>query len=147
MAKSQKHQSLEGHKPLPFEPQTTQKQSSKKQTASPRPASKARGIPPVVSQRMARRMALFCGIPSLLGFLTMPAGYLIITNDWLKLPNAAVILVSMGFLGLGVLGLSYGVFSASWDEERSGTRLGFQEFKLNLGRTIEAWRSSKAQGS
>jgi len=96
---------------------------------------------------MAQRMALFCGIPSLLGFLTMPAGYLIITNDWLKLPNAAVILVSMGFLGLGVLGLSYGVFSASWDEERSGTRLGFQEFKLNLGRTIEAWQSSKAQRS
>jgi hypothetical protein len=92
-------------------------------------------------------MALFCGIPSLLGFLTMPAGYLIITNDWLKLPNAAVILVSMGFLGLGFLGLSYGVFSASWDEERSGTRLGFQEFKLNLGRTIEAWQSSKAQRS
>jgi len=92
-------------------------------------------------------MALFCGIPSLLGFLTMPAGYLIIANDWLKLPNAAVILVSMGFLGLGVLGLSYGIFSASWDEERSGTGLGFEEFKLNLGRTIEAWRSSKAQGS
>lgn len=77
----------------------------------------------------------------------MPAGYLVISNDWLELPNASVILVSMGFLGLGVVGLSYGIFSASWDEDQPGTRLGFQEFKLNLGRTIAAWRQGRADPS
>jgi len=53
------------------------------------------------------------------------------------------VLVSMGFFGLGVLGLSYGVLSASWDENRVGTLLGWQDFTQNLGRTIAAWRSIK----
>jgi hypothetical protein len=53
-----------------------------------------------------------------------------------------VVLVSMGFFGLGVLGLSYGVLSASWDEEIPGTKLGWQEFTTNLGRMTSAWRSA-----
>jgi hypothetical protein len=156
MAKSSKGSSGD-RKPLPFEPKPPAKASVEKpaptprrspKPSSPKPATaKKASIPQVVSQRMARRMALFCGVPSLLGFLTMPAGYLILSHHWLELPNVAVLLVSMGFLGLGVLGLSYGVFSASWDEDRLGSPLGFQEFKLNLGRTIEAWRSGRQSPS
>ncbi|HAJ61537.1 MAG TPA: DUF3464 domain-containing protein, partial [Cyanobacteria bacterium UBA8543] len=96
----------------------------------------------VVSKRMVSRMALLCGIPTVLGLSTFFVSYFLIKNIGLKLPNPAVVLVSMGFLGLGVLGLSYGVLSASWDEDLPGTWLGWQEFTTNLGRMRAAWRSA-----
>ena len=100
-------------------------------------------IPEVVSKRMARRMAIFCGIPSALGMVTFIASYLLLVKVGIKLPNVAVVLVSMGFLGLGVLGLSYGLISASWDEERVGTRVGLEEFNLNFKRLTGAWKSAR----
>ena len=99
-------------------------------------------IPEVVSQRMVRRMALLCGIPTVLGIATFFVSYFLVTNVGLKLPNVAVVLVSMGCFGLGVLGLSYGVLSASWDEDVPGTKLGWQEFTTNLGRMTSAWGSA-----
>lgn len=108
------------------------------------PASKEEmAIPAVVSQRMARRMAFFCGIPTALGMLTFVVSYFIVINAQFKLPNSAVVLVSMGFFGLGVLGLSYGLLSASWDEEIPGSLGGWQEFTTNWGRMTEAWRASR----
>lgn len=87
-------------------------------------------------------MALFCGIPTLLGLASFPTGYFILQQG-IELPNVAVLLVSLGCLGLGVLGLSYGVLSASWDEEALGTALGWSEFQLNLGRMIEGWKEAR----
>ena len=100
-------------------------------------------IPDAVSKRMVRRMALLCGIPSTLGISTFFVSYFLITKMGLELPHVAVVLVSMGFFGLGVLGLSYGLFSASWDEDTPGSILGWQEFTTNLGRTTSAWRSAR----
>ncbi|MEM7596032.1 MAG: photosystem II biosynthesis protein, partial [Cyanobacteria bacterium P01_A01_bin.83] len=34
-------------------------------------------------------------------------------------------------------------FSASWDEDRPGSVWGADEFKINLGRTRDAWKESK----
>ena len=98
-------------------------------------------IPDVVSKRMVRRMALFCGVPSVLGMTTFVTSYLLVIRDIVELPNIAVVLVSMGFFGLGVLGLSYGVLSASWEEEEVGSALGITEFGINLKRMAGAWRS------
>lgn len=100
-------------------------------------------IPKVVSDRMARRAALFSGIPTFLGVATFFVSYFIVSHGWVKLPNVAVLLVSMGFFGLGVLGLSYGILSASWDEDRLGTKLGWQDFKVNWGRMVSTWRSTR----
>jgi hypothetical protein len=100
-------------------------------------------VPKVVSNRMARRMALFCGIPTALGMATFIASYIIKSYTLFKLPNVVVLLVSIGFFGLGILGLSYGVLSASWDEERIGSKLGGQEFRTNWGRMMSAWRSTR----
>ncbi len=101
------------------------------------------GIPEAVSQRMARRMALFCGLPTSLGMLTFVASYIVVSQNWFKLPNVAVVLVSMGFFGLGVLGLSYGILSASWDESRPGSLLGTEEFGVNFARMREAWKANR----
>lgn len=139
---------------LPFEPHKKRKKAAKTspkpvaseatpQKAQPTAVSKESvAIPEVVSKRMVRRMALLCGTPTVLGIITFFASYFLVKNLGLKLPNVAVVLVSMGFFGLGVLGLSYGVLSASWDEEIPGTMLGWREFTTNWGRMTAAWRSA-----
>lgn len=101
------------------------------------------GIPEVVSRRMIRRMALLSGVPSALGMSTFIVSYLVVSNDLIRLPNYAVLLVSLGWFGLGVLGLSYGVLSASWDEASPGSKLGWTEFTVNWGRMTQAWRSPR----
>jgi cell wall-associated NlpC family hydrolase len=103
----------------------------------------ATGIPEVITKRMTRRMALFCGIPTALGMLTFVVSYIIVSQHLFKLPTVVVFLVSLGFFGLGVLGLSYGALSASWDEDRLGSWLGWSEFRVNFGRTVESWRTAK----
>jgi Photosynthesis affected mutant 68 len=149
---------------LPFEPaQTIKKTAKKTPPAIPKPAiakpksaiekpnaakkastgSAFVGIPESVSRRMAKRAGLFCGIPTLLGMLTFVVSYFIVSKNIYKLPPIAVLLVSLGFFGLGVLGLSYGAFSASWDEGRLGSWLGFSEFRTNFGRTISSWKAAQ----
>jgi hypothetical protein len=90
---------------------------------------------------MMRRMALFCGVPTTLGMLTFVVSYIIVSHEWLKLPNYAVLIISLSWFGLGFLGLSYGVLSASWEEEVPGSLLGLQEFGTNWKRMTSAWRS------
>ena len=141
---------------MPFEPRNNNKKEKTAKTApkaikqkrkaasrSSRPNSNLSAIPDAVSKRMGRRMAIFCGIPSALGMLSLLVCYWIKVNDIVELPPYLAFAVSFGFLGLGVLGLSYGLFSASWDEERVGSVMGGNEFKLNFGRTRDAWKASK----
>jgi hypothetical protein len=71
------------------------------------------------------------------------ASYLAVTKGGVALPTSAVVILSMGFFGLGVLGLSYGLLSASWDETSPGSKLGWEEFNTNFGRMRAAWRSAK----
>jgi len=145
---------------LPFEPAKNRKKTPKKPpepeaklvTEEPKPEKQpkatktgpqAQSIPEVVSKRMISRIAVFCGVPTILGISTFFVSYLIVSKGLFDLPNTAVLLVSMGCFGLGVLGLSYGVLSASWDEEASGSTLGWEEFNTNFGRMREAWRAAK----
>lgn len=101
------------------------------------------GIPDEVNRRIVRRAALFCGVPTGMGIATFVISYFIVTKHIFELPTSAVVLVSMLFLGLGVLGLSYGAISASWDEGRVGTWWGSEEFKKNFGYLTEAWKAQK----
>ncbi len=132
---------------LPFEPAKKNRPNTAKTKQSPLTKSeenqelpKATGVPPVVSQRMIRRMALFCGLPTAMGMLTFILSYFITSHHWLDVPHIVVVLVSMGFFGLGVLGLTYGLLSASWDEEIVGSKLGWNEFTTNWGRMTAAWQ-------
>ena len=149
---------------LPFEPTSNRKKQPKKSPVSSpatenspksgkqknQPTLSQRaftGVPDDVSKRMARRMAAFCGIPTALGMLTFVVSYVIVSQHWFKLPTVAVFLVSLGFFGLGVLGLSYGALSASWDEGRVGSWLGFSEFQVNWGRAIASWKEARQRSS
>lgn len=141
---------------VPFEPKKNNKQRKpaapkgttivKPKTPTPAMAEQGSGfIPEIVSQRMIRRVLVFCGIPVLMGMSIFIIGYLAIVNHWFRLPNTVVLLLSMGCLGLSVLGLTYGILSACWDEEEDaqGSLLGIAEFKVNFGRMKAAYRASK----
>ncbi|HIK29186.1 MAG: PAM68 family protein [Oscillatoriaceae bacterium SKW80] len=138
---------------LPFEPKKNRKKPAKNRPAVQPDAEKNQkqtpaarqqvAIPEVVSRRMVSRMAIFCGLPTALGILTFIVSYFVVKNDVIELPTTAVLLTSLGFFGLGVLGLSYGVISASWDEEIPGSLLGWREFMTNVGRIREATREAR----
>jgi Photosynthesis affected mutant 68 len=136
---------------LPFEPVSTAKKPPKvaKSTKSaPRPPRNQRPdaqIPAVVSQRMGRRMAWFSGIPTVLGMMTFVVSYVLVKQAGLDLPPSVVLLVSAGCFGLGVVGLSYGLLSASWDEENVGSLIGAEQFGVNFGRLRAGWKEGKQQ--
>lgn len=134
--------------PLPFEPNKKRQKPAKaiKQPVLKTPETENKpqqqrryskqemAIPEVVSQRMIRRVAAFCGVPTFLGVSSLIVSYLLVTLADIQLPPIAVLLVNMGLFGLGVVGITYGVLSASWDEERPGTILGLAEFSTNWGK-------------
>ncbi|MGI0481043.1 PAM68 family protein [Geminocystis sp. CENA526] len=126
-------------------PVTKSEKTSNQNFRSNKQKASLREIPEVVSKRMIRRMAIFSGIPTGLGILSFFAFYLVVKQEWFKVPNTAVLLVSMGLFGLGVLGLSYGILSTSWDEERVGTWWGWSDFSLNFSRMTSAWRSARQE--
>jgi hypothetical protein len=125
-----------------------QRQASRKATEATS-ASSSRSdseIPAVVSRRMLRRMAVFSGSPVFLGVGIFFLAYYLQSRQLVTFPPVAVLLVTMGCFGLGVVGLTYGVLSASWDDE-PGSLLGLSECKLNFGRAMETWQASKASKS
>ncbi|MBE9047426.1 PAM68 family protein [Pleurocapsales cyanobacterium LEGE 10410] len=126
-------------------PATSKKPAKRKSptSRSSRQNSNLSAIPDVVSKRMGRRMAIFCGIPSALGMSSLFIFYWLKVKEVVELPPYLALGVSFGFLALGIFGLSYGLFSSCWDEDRVGNAWGVDEFKLNLGRTREAWRASR----
>ncbi|WOD41783.1 PAM68 family protein [Nodosilinea sp. E11] len=124
------------------EPQkTVARQSGAKQNAraAKQSARASTAIPEVVSNRMLRRMLAFSGVPTLTGILTFFVSYYLVVNRVVELPSYFVLLITLGCFGLGVVGLTYGVLSSSWDEDRPGSRLGLDEFKVNFGRMTSAW--------
>ncbi|VEP12798.1 conserved hypothetical protein [Hyella patelloides LEGE 07179] len=150
MAKSSKES-------LPFEPRKNKKKKQDKQsTTNPQATTKSKptqknpknrdntsvsAIPDAVSKRMARRMVFLSGIPTVMGIASFFVFYWLLSQKLIEFPPYLVLIVTAGLFGLGFVGLSYSVFSASWDEDRDGGLVGFNEFKLNLERTISAWKN------
>lgn len=136
---------------IPFEPNNRNKKAkeAKKSPAAVRTSNltpnnhQSSGIPEEVNRRIMRRAALFCGIPTGLGITTFIVSYILVSRHIINLPTSAVVLLSMLFLGIGVLGLSYGAISASWDEGRIGSLWGNEEFRKNFGHLSEAWKSQQ----
>ena len=151
---------------LPFEPGQNKKKKTEKKPAQNSAATKETkqkpqkkstrksdteaslsAIPKAVSRRMARRMAIFSGIPTLIGISSFFIFYWLFSQKLIDFPPYLVLFVSAGFFGLGVVGLSYGIFSASWDEDRAGGIIGAAEFKTNFDRTIAAWKNERQKKS
>lgn len=99
-------------------------------------------IPKEVSRRMVRRMAVLSITPVALGVGIFFLSYYLLSQEIVTFAPVVVLLVTMGCFGLGVVGLTYGMLSASWDDEPGGL-IGFDQFKLNFGRIMDARRASK----
>lgn len=55
----------------------------------------------------------------------------------IKLPTGTAFAVSGLFFGAGLLGITYGILSASWDESQEGSKLGIEEFKSNAAPLLD----------
>ena len=102
------------------------------------------GIPKYVANRMARRIAFTTGIPTLSGMGVFIGSYFLISKGIAEIsPTVTLVSSAMCFL-VGLLGLSYGILSASWDFN-PGSFLGFENIKPNINRMKDAFKSSKKE--
>jgi len=100
------------------------------------------GIPKYVANRMARRIAFTTGIPTLSGMGVFIGSYFLISKGIAEIaPTVTLVTSAMCFL-IGLLGLSYGILSASWDLN-PGSFLGFENIKPNINRIKDAFKSNK----
>jgi hypothetical protein len=118
--------------------------SKGRRSQSSRPQPQARqGIPDAVANRMARRVAVSTGVPTLMGMGVFIGSYLLVSRDVLDVPPGATLAASAACFLLGVIGLSYGVLSASW-EEQPGSLLGTEQVGVNLGRLRQSVRAMRS---
>tara|TARA_B100000700_G_C14847577_1_gene762368 strand:+ start:295 stop:735 length:441 start_codon:yes stop_codon:yes gene_type:complete len=104
--------------------------------------SKTSGIPKYVANRMARRIAFTTGIPTISGMGVFIGSYFLISKGIAEIsPTLTLVTSAMCFL-VGLLGLSYGILSASWDL-KPGSFFGFENVKPNINRMKDAFKSSK----
>ena len=95
-------------------------------------ARRRQGLPQVVTDRMLARVGVFCGTPLIFGFATGPAFYYAVAVRGVDVPSWVFFTASTATFGAAVVGISYGVLSASWDPRREGSFWGFAEFKENV---------------
>lgn len=126
--------------PLPFEPKGAKgERSEKAQTA---PATRQEAIPRPIANRMARRVAVFTGLPSLAGMGVFILSYVLVTQGIADIPPGVTLTGSGAFFLLGLAGLSFGVLSTSW-EPQPGSLVGLENLKPNLQRMRESIRAQK----
>lgn len=130
----------------PGVPTTKRAAGSSRAPAAGKPSSGKRAIPDAVANRMARRSAIASGFPTLLGMGVFVASYLLVSREIMEIPPSATLLASGGCFLIGLAGLSYGVFSSSWEEE-PGSLLGSEQIRVNLSRLRESIRSMRQAGS
>lgn len=125
-------------------PKPKPKPSAPARAVSPR-SSGAQVIPSTVANRMIRRIAVATGVPSLLGMGVFVGSYVLVSRGILDIPPIATLLASGACFLLGLIGLSYGVLSASWEGE-PGSLLGTEQVGLNIGRVRESIRAMRQGG-
>ena len=104
-------------------------------------------IPEAVANRMARRVAIATGIPTLMGMSVFVGSYVLVSRQIVDIAPGLTLTASGGCFLLGLLGLSYGVLSASW-ESQPGSLLGTEQLGLNIGRikqSLAAMRNSSGR--
>ena len=127
---------------LPFEPRRSAEGTKSQSKRSAAHSRSSQPIPKSVANRMARRVAIATGIPSLMGMGVFVGSYFLVSRQIMDVPPGVTLLASGGFFLLGLGGLSYGVLSASW-EQNPGTLLGLEHIKPNLQRMRESIRAQK----
>jgi len=97
-------------------------------------------IPDKVAQRMLFRMLPLAGVPIFGGIALFVYFYLSATKGDVEFQPTVVAYATTAPWLLGLAGLTFGILSSSWDEDREGSFLGFDEVQLNLGRVLDGLR-------
>ncbi|MFM7362071.1 MAG: photosystem II biosynthesis protein [Cyanobium sp.] len=108
-------------------------------------AGRSRVIPEPVANRMARRIAIATGIPTLMGMGVFIASYVLVSRGILEIEPVVTLVATGACFLLGLAGLSYGVLASSW-EDAPGSLLGLEQIGVNIGRIRTSLRAMR-QGS
>ena len=100
---------------------------------------KSSGIPKYVADRMAKRILITAGVPTIMGMSVFVVSYIIVTRKIAEIPPSSTIAISALFFLLGLGGLSFGILSASWDKE-PGSFFGIENIPLNIERAKAAFK-------
>jgi hypothetical protein len=100
-------------------------------------------VPEQITDRMLRRMLMFSIGPVFLGFTLFPLFYYLKKVQDIDVPVWAVYIVQTIIFGGGLLGISYGIISSSFDQRREGSLLGWNEFKTNLPQVLDRFRKKE----
>ena len=107
-------------------------------------AIRQEAIPRYVADRMARRVAVFTGLPTVAGMGVFVGSYLLITKGIADIAPGLTLAGSGFFFLLGLAGLSFGVLSSSWDPQ-PGSLLGLENLKPNIQRMRQSIKAQKQQ--
>lgn len=102
-------------------------------------------LPEVVANRMLSRILLFGGMPLSLLFVFF-AVYFVLTYKFdIRVLPVVVASTTLSTIGLAAFGITYGIFSSSWDEDDEGSKLGLKEAKINLLRARDGLLGQRAK--
>ncbi|KAL3524324.1 hypothetical protein ACH5RR_017158 [Cinchona calisaya] len=94
-------------------------------------------IPDVVWERILFRILFYVGVPLVAGiFILQVFGTIKEQNLW-DVPIWLPFLTTFITFGASALGIAYGTLSTSWDPEREGSFLGFEEAQKNW---VDMWK-------
>ncbi len=135
------------NRPQAFKPEGNESGSKKggnkkekKITAQQQIAPKNTAIPKEIANRMARRVAITTGIPTLSGMSVFIISYVVVTKGIADIPPALTLITSASCFLLGLFGLSFGILSASW-EEAAGTLLGLENIRPNISKVRDTFKA------
>lgn len=94
-------------------------------------------LPEVVANRMLRRMLTFGGLPLSFLFVFFAAYFVLKYKYDITVLPVVVATSTLGTVGLATLGITYGIFSSSWDVDEEGSTFGLDEAKKNFVRARE----------
>lgn len=100
-------------------------------------------VPEVVNNRMLGRIVLCAGLPTFTGFALFPFFYWLRVAQGIKVPMPAVYGVQFVTFGAGLVGITYGILSASWDPKKEGSWLGLTEFKANVPNVLASLKKNR----
>lgn len=102
-------------------------------------------MPEVVAQRAAKRGMVIGGSFYGVMLLVFGVGILLFKTQDVIIPPTLMAFITLILLGLAIAGSSYGMMSASWEEDKEGSALGIEEFGNNVKALGEGFRKLSMQ--
>lgn len=102
-------------------------------------------MPEPVAKRAAKRGMVIGGSFYFTMLLVFAFGIFLFKTQEIVIPPTLMAFVTLLLLGLAIFGSSYGLMSASWDQDREGSVLGTEEFSKNMKVLGEGFRRGVMQ--